>query len=62
MLLGEELVGLNHRPIPTSTQRKTIKEIHHASNLLHNGYHTCMLRDLQTPTQVFLKFTITQLA
>ena len=39
--------------------RKTIKETPHASNLLHNGYHTCMLRDLQTSTQVFLKFTIT---
>ena len=62
MLLGEGLVGVNHRVIPTSTQRMTIKEIPHASNLLHNGYHTCMLRDLQTSTQVFLKFTTTQLA
>ena len=33
MLLGEGLVGVNHRAIPTSTQRKTIKEIPHASNL-----------------------------
>ena len=39
--------------------RKTIKETPHASNLLYNGYHTCMLRDLQTSTQVFLKFIIT---
>ena len=62
MLLGEGFVGVNHRAIPTSTQRMTIKEIHHASNLLHNGYHTCMLRDLQTSTQAFLKFIITQLA
>ena len=62
MLLGEGLVGVNHRAIPTSTQRKTIKETPHASNLLHNGYHMCMLRDLQTSAQVFLKFTITLLA
>ena len=34
----------------------------HVSNLLHNVYHTCMLRDLQTSTQAFLKFTTTQLA
>ena len=62
MLLGEGFVRVNHRAIPTSTQRMTIKEIPHASNLLHNGYHTCKLRDLQTSTQVFLNFTITQLA
>ena len=62
MLLGEGLVGVNHRVIPTSTQRMTIKEIPHASNLSHNGYHTCMLWDLQTSTQVFLKFTTTLLA
>ena len=37
MLLGEGLVGVNHRVIPTSTQRMTIKEILHAPNLLHNG-------------------------
>ena len=30
----------------------------HVSNLLHNFTHTCMLWDLQTSTQVFLKFTI----
>ena len=62
MLLGGRLVGVNHRAPPTSTQRKTIKEIPHASNLSHNGYHTCMLRDLQTSTQVFLKLTVTLLA
>ena len=50
MLLGEGLVGDNHRAIPTSTQRMTIKQIPHASNLLHNGYHMCMLRDSQTST------------
>ena len=61
MLLGEGLVGVNHHAIPTSTQRKTIKETPHASNLLHNGYHMCMLRDMQTSTQVFLKFTTTLL-
>ena len=39
--------------------RKTIKETPHASNLSHNGYHTCMLRDLQTSTQVSLQSTTT---
>ena len=34
----------------------------HVSNLLHNFNHTCILRDLLTSTQVFLKFTTTQLA
>ena len=62
MLLGEGLVGVNHRAILTSTQRMTLNEIPHVSNLLHNVYHTCMLRDLPTSTQVFLKFTTTQLA
>ena len=62
MLLGEGLVGVNDRAIPASTERMTIKETPHATNLLHNFYHTCMLRDLQTLTQVSLKFTTTQLA
>ena len=39
--------------------RKTIKETPHASNLSHNGYHTCMLRESQTSTQVFLQSTTT---
>ena len=39
--------------------RKTIKETPHASNLSHNGYHTCMLWDLQTSTQVSLQSTTT---
>ena len=34
----------------------------HVSNLLHNFNHMCMLRDLLTSTQVFLKLTTTQLA
>ena len=59
MLLGEGLVGVNHRVILTSTHKENNQRINHASNLLHNGYHTCMLRDLQTSTQVFLKLTIT---
>ena len=42
--------------------RKATKRAPHATNLLHNFYHTCMLRDLLTLTQVFLNFTITQLA
>ena len=60
MLLGEGLVGVNHRAVPTSTEKEGNQRTPHASNLSHNGYHTCMLRDLQTSTQVFL--TITQLA
>ena len=37
MLLGEGLVGVNHRAIPTSTQRMTIKKINHAPTSSHNG-------------------------
>ena len=62
MLLGEGLVGLNHRAMPTSTHKEGNQRTPHASNLSHNVYHTCMLRDLQTSTQAFLKFTTTQLA
>ena len=62
MILWEGLVGVNHHTIPTSTHKEGNQRTHHASNLSHNGYHTCMLRDLQTSTQVFLKFTTTQLA
>ena len=62
MLLGGRLVGVNHRAPPTSTQGKAIKRAPHAINLLHNFYHTCILRDLPTSTQVFLNFTATQLA
>ena len=62
MLLGEGLVGVNHRAIPASTHKEGNQRTPHASNLSHNGYHTCMLRDLQTSTQLFLNFTITQLA
>ena len=47
---------------PTATHKEDNQRTPHVSNLLHNVYHTCMLRDLQTSTQVFLKFTTTQLA
>ena len=60
MLLGEGLVGVNHRAIPTSTHKEGNQRTSHASNLSHNVHHTCMLRDLPTLTQVFLNFTITQ--
>ena len=60
MLLGEGLVGVNLHAIPTSTKRMIIKEIPHASNLSHNGYHMCMLWDLQTSTQVSLQYATTQ--
>ena len=62
MLLGEGLVGVNHRTIPTSTHMEGNQRTPHASKLSHNVYHTCMLRDLRTLTQVFLNFIITQLA
>ena len=62
MLLGEGLVGVNHRAIPTATQRMAINK--YLMLRLHyiTVHHTCMLRDLQTSTQVFLNFTTTQLA
>ena len=62
MLLGDRLVGKDHRSSPTATHKEDNQITPHVSNLLHNVYHTCMLRDLQTSTQVFLKFTTTQLA
>ena len=62
MLLGGRLVGKDHRSSPTATHKEDNQRTPHVSNLLHNVYHTCMLRDLQTSTQVFLKFTTTQLA
>ena len=62
MLLGDRLVGKDHRSSPTATHKEDNQITPHVSNLLHNVYHTCMLRDLQTSTQVFLKLTTTQLA
>ena len=51
MLLGDGLVGVNHRAILTSTQRMTIKEILHAPTSLHNGspyVHATGLTNLNT--------------
>ena len=59
---GDRLVGKDHRSSPTATHKEDNQRTPHVSNLLHNVYHMCMLRDLQTSTQVFLKFTTTQLA
>ena len=50
MLLGEGLVGVNHRAIPTSIRKEGNQRTPHASNLSHNVHHTCMLRDLPTLT------------
>ena len=58
----DRLVGKDHRSSPTATHKEDNQITAHVSNLLHNVYHTCMLRDLQTSTQVFLNFTTTQLA
>ena len=53
ILLGEGLVGVNHRTILTSTHKEDNKKImlrlHHIT-----VHHTCMLRESQTLTQVFL--------
>ena len=62
MLLGDRLAGKDHRSSPTATHKEDNQRTPHVSNLLHNIYHTCMLRDLQTSIQVFLNFIITQLA
>ena len=56
---GDRLVGKHHRSSPSATHKVDNQITPHATNFSHNGYHTCMLRDLQTSTQVFLKFTIT---
>ena len=58
----DRLVGKDHRLSPTATHKEDNQITPHVSNLLHNVYHTCMVRDLQTSTQVFLNFTTTQLA
>ena len=62
MLPGDRLVGKYHHSSPTATHKEDNQITPHVSNLLNNGHHTCMLWDLQTSTQVFLKFTTTQLA
>ena len=59
---GHRLVGLDHCSSSTATHKDDNQRTPHVSNLSHNGHHTCMLRDLQTSTQVFLKFTTTQIA
>ena len=60
--LGDRFVAQDHRSSPTTTRKEDNQRTPHVSNLLHNGYHRCMLWDMQTSTQVFLKFTTTQLA
>ena len=62
MLLGEGLVGVNHRAIPTATQRMTINKYLMLRLRYIMVHHTCMLQESQTPTQVFFNSTITRLA
>ena len=62
MLLGEGLVGVNHRAIPTATQRKRINKYLILRLCYITVHHTCMPRESQTPTHVFFNSTITQLA
>ena len=59
---GDRLVGKYHHLSPTATHKEDNQRTPHVSNLLHNVYHTCMLRDLLTSTQAHIKFTTTQLA
>ena len=59
---GDRLVGKDHRSSPTATHKEDNQITPHVSNLLHNVYHMCMLRELKISTQVFLNFTTTQLA
>ena len=59
MLLGEGLVGVNHRTIPTATQRKTINKYFMLRLRYITVHHTCMLQESQTSTQLFLQSTIT---
>ena len=62
MLLGEGLVGINHRAIPTTTKRMIINKYLMLRLRYITVHHKCMLRESQTPTQVFFNSTITQLA
>src|SRR3990170_1023673 len=48
MLLGEGLVGVNHRAIPTATQRMTINKQIMLRLRYIAVHHTCMLRESQT--------------
>ena len=48
MLLGEGLVGVNHRAIPTATQRKTINKYFMLRLRYIMVHHMCMLRESQT--------------
>ena len=57
---GDGLVGKDHRSSPTATHKEDTQITSRASNLLHHAHHTCMIRDLQTLTQVFLNYIITQ--
>ena len=56
MLLGEGLVGVNHRATPTATQRKTINKYFMLRLCYITVHHTCMLRESQTPTHLFFQF------
>ena len=58
----DRLVGKDHCSSLTATHKESNKRTPYVSKLSHNFYHTCMLRDLPSLTQVFLNFTITQLA
>ena len=45
MLLGQGLVGVNHRAIPTATQRMTINKYLMLQLRYIMVHHTCMLRN-----------------
>ena len=54
MPLRGRLVGVNHRVPPTSAQGKTINKYLMLQLRYITVHHTCMLRESQTSTQVFL--------
>ena len=58
---GDRLVGKDHRSSPTATHKEGTQRTPRASNLSHKGYHTCMLRGLQTSTQVLFIITSTSM-
>ena len=56
MLLGEGLVGVNHRAIPTSTHKESNQRPPHAPTSLHNGspyVHATGLANLNTSISQF---------
>ena len=56
---GDRLIGKYHHSSPTATHKEDNKKYLMLQLHYITIHHTCMLRDSQTITQVFLKFTTT---